>query len=109
MRTQRAVRRLMQLALADALGVTFEQLKKREQGRSRIGARRLEEITRLLRMPAAALPYLGSKAERTRITDLNLTDPADAICLIRAYAALPTPRMKRALVVLAERMAGIEE
>ena len=27
--------------------------------------------------------------------------------LMRAYTALPTPRMKRALVALAERMAGV--
>jgi transcriptional regulator with XRE-family HTH domain len=105
-RAQRAARKMTQFALADALGITFEQLRKYETGRSPIGARRLQQIATQLGVSVAA--FTGpEKAARTCTTSLQLLDPASAIRLIRAYAKLPTPRMKRALVKLAERMAGM--
>ena len=42
-----------------------------------------------------------------RTENLAFLDSASAMRLVRAYAALPTPRMKRALVRLAEQMAGV--
>lgn len=96
---------MTQMALAHALGITFEQLHQYEKGRNRLGARRLQDIAAILRVPAAALS--GPDREAGRAATLRLGDSADALRLIRAYAALPTPRMKRALVSLAERMAGV--
>lgn len=106
-RAERAARKITQFALADALGITFEQLRSHETGRSPISARRLQQIAKLLSIPVTALYASDGKADRPRTTTLGLLDPAGAIRLMRAYAALPTPRMKRALVRLAERMAGV--
>jgi transcriptional regulator with XRE-family HTH domain len=106
-RAERAARRMTQLALADALGITFEQLRKYETGRSLISARRLQQIASLLGVPVEAFTRPDGKAIRSGATDLTLLDQAGALRLIRAYAALPTPRMKHALVRLAERMAGM--
>jgi transcriptional regulator with XRE-family HTH domain len=106
-RAERAARRMTQLALADALGITFEQLRKYETGRSRISARRLQQIASLLGVPVTALSDPDGKSARTCTINLSLLDQAGALRLIRAYAALPTPRMKRALVRLAERMTGM--
>jgi len=105
-RAQRLARRMTQIALADALGITFQQLQKYEKGQNRIGAGRLQEIATVLRVPLAALFGSDSAAARSRTENLAFLDSAGAMRLMRAYAALPTPRMKRALVVLAERMAG---
>ncbi len=107
-RAQRRARKITQLALAEALGITFEQLRKHEKGRSRVSARRSHEIATVLRVPVTALSGPDSKAGRIGTTNLSLSDSAGAMRLICAYAALPTPRMKRALVHLAERMAGVE-
>jgi transcriptional regulator with XRE-family HTH domain len=106
-RAERAARRMTQFALADALGITFEQLRKYETGRSPISARRLQQIASELDVPVAAFTGPNGKTARSGTTNLGLLDQAGAMRLIRAYATLPTPRMKRALVRLAERMAGM--
>src|SRR5271170_7902885 len=49
------MRRLMldmsQTKLADALGVTFQQVQKYEKGANRIGASRLQHISQILQVP----------------------------------------------------------
>ncbi len=47
-RQLRAVRGLSQTEVADALGVSFQQFQKYEQGRNRISAARLVSIARIL-------------------------------------------------------------
>lgn len=106
-RAQRNARRITQFALADALGITYEQLRKYETGRSPISARRLQQVATLLDVPVAAFTCLDSKATQPRRRSFSLLDSADAMRLMRAYTALATPRMRRALVTLAERMAGV--
>src|SRR5436853_5995935 len=88
-RAERAARRMTQFALADALGITFEQLRKHETGRSPISARRLQQIASELDVPVAAFTGAGSKAARRGTTNLGLLDQAGALHLMRAYAALP--------------------
>jgi transcriptional regulator with XRE-family HTH domain len=52
------MRRLMlemsQTQLADGLGLTFQQVQKYEKGANRIGASRLQHISRILQVP---VPY----------------------------------------------------
>ena len=49
------MRRLMldmsQTNLADALGLTFQQVQKYEKGTNRIGASRLQQISQILQVP----------------------------------------------------------
>src|SRR2546423_15163132 len=92
-RAERAARRMTQFAFADALGITFEQLRKYETGRSPISARRLQQIASKLDVPVAALTGPNGKATRSGTTNPSLIDQAGALRLISAYAALPTPRM----------------
>jgi transcriptional regulator with XRE-family HTH domain len=106
-RAQRLARKMTQIALADALGITFQQLQKYEKGRNRVGAGRLQEIATLLGVPVTALYAAAGAAAASRTEDLAFLDSAGAMRLMRAYTALPTPRMKRALVALAERMAKL--
>src|ERR1041384_4984040 len=107
-RAKRTAQRLTQVALADPLATTCEQRRKYEKGRVRRNARRLQEIAAMLRAPVGALCGPNGNAGRSHETSLSLVDAAGALRLMRAYAALPTPRMKRALVNLAERMAGVD-
>src|SRR5436305_13839225 len=88
-RAERAARRMTQFALADALGITFDQLRKYETGRSPISARRLQQIASELDVPVAAFTGADSKAAPSGTANPSLLAQAGALRLMRAYAALP--------------------
>lgn len=50
-RMARRARDISQSALADALGISFQQIQKYEYGKSRVSAGRLQHIARILEMP----------------------------------------------------------
>src|SRR4051794_17042459 len=81
---KRAVQRLTQRALADALGITFERLQKHKRDRNRMSAHRLQEIACLLRVPVTTQPESDSKTDRTRAATLSAVDSAGALRLMRA-------------------------
>jgi transcriptional regulator with XRE-family HTH domain len=52
-RLRRTMLRLSQESLADAVGLTFQQVQKYERGINRVGASRLWELARVLDVPIA--------------------------------------------------------
>mgnify|MGYP002627225754 CR=1 FL=1 len=50
-KTRRHILNLSQQDLADALGLTFQQIQKYERGLNRIGASRLWDISQILKVP----------------------------------------------------------
>ncbi|MCX4196698.1 helix-turn-helix domain-containing protein [Methylobacterium organophilum] len=50
----REAMRMSQTALADDLGITFQQLQKYERAKSRISAARLQDVANLLGVPVAS-------------------------------------------------------
>jgi len=50
-RMRRLMLHLSQTALADALGLTFQQVQKYEKGTNRISASRLQQIASFLQVP----------------------------------------------------------
>ena len=46
---------LGQVALAEAIGVAFQQIQKYESGKNRVAAARLFEICRVLKVPIASM------------------------------------------------------
>jgi transcriptional regulator with XRE-family HTH domain len=46
---------LGQVALAGAVGITFQQIQKYESGKNRVAAARLFEICRVLKVPIASM------------------------------------------------------
>ncbi len=54
LRQLRALRGITQTALADQIGVTFQQIQKYEKGADRISASRLWGISRVLDVPIAS-------------------------------------------------------
>jgi transcriptional regulator with XRE-family HTH domain len=54
-RMRRLMLNMSQTALGEAVGVSFQQVQKYENGVNRIGASRLQHIARILGVPAAFL------------------------------------------------------
>src|SRR6266478_9270897 len=52
-RMRRKMLSMSQTKLGDALGITFQQVQKYENGTNRIGASRLEQISHVLQVPVA--------------------------------------------------------
>src|SRR5215813_3000746 len=52
-RMRRIMLAMSQEHLADALGVTYQQVQKNEKGTNRIGASRLQQLSEILQVPVA--------------------------------------------------------
>ncbi len=52
-RMRRKMLAMSQTQLADALGITYQQVQKNESGTNRIGASRLQQISHILQVPVA--------------------------------------------------------
>jgi transcriptional regulator with XRE-family HTH domain len=110
-RIHRKTRGLSQTALADQLGVTFQQVQKYENGRNRIGAGRLTRIAQVLDVPVATL--LGV-SDTTNIKSNNrgkdswppkLLTVAGALRLLRSYERINDRKIRRSIIDLVENIA----
>ena len=91
-RARRLLCRLSQTELADAIGVTFQQVQKYEQGVNRVGAGRLARIAEVLSVPVAFFfdGAAGPKATAGRVNEaLGLLRTAGAMRLAQAFEAMP--------------------
>jgi transcriptional regulator with XRE-family HTH domain len=109
-RAQRLVRGMSQTDLATRIGITFQQVQKYEKGVNRVGAGRLTRIAEVLGVPVAFLfgatesgaAALGPVANEA----FAFLETAGALRFVHAYADIKNPRIRRALVTLAEQIAG---
>jgi transcriptional regulator with XRE-family HTH domain len=104
----RSAKGLSQTELGTAVGVTFQQIQKYEKGVNRVGSSRLAMIAEVLGVPVSrffdneAMASDGPVAGAV-VTDL-LTSPY-AVPMLQAFAKLPSDKMRRSLVTLAESIA----
>src|SRR5437588_2643500 len=98
-RIERLARGLSQTALANQLGITFQQVQKYEKGVNRVGAGRLTRIAIILAIPVTAL--LGAETESLKGQESFVTSDVleplsmpGAVRLVQAYARLPTPALR---------------
>jgi transcriptional regulator with XRE-family HTH domain len=94
-----------QTRLADELGITYQQLQKYELGVNRIGAGRLQRVAQVFGVPIKALFAADGAASRDQTAMLAFLASAGAARLLRAYAAIRKPRMRRVLIAMAEEIA----
>ena len=108
-RLSRRTRGLTQQALADAVGVSFQQIQKYERGANRVSASMLARIAQTLDLPVAEL-FGASDATHGLTEELSrLLDEAGAIELLRAYHQLPRPwRATLVALVSAASRAGAD-
>jgi transcriptional regulator with XRE-family HTH domain len=112
------MRRLMldmsQTKLADALGLTFQQVQKYEKGTNRISAIRLQHISQILQVsvpfffegaPAATGIRQAAQGSAEAPSPAYVTDflaTSDGLSLVNAFMCIEDPKLRRAIVRLVE-------
>lgn len=97
-RLLRKVRGLSQQALADAAGVTFQQIQKYERGANRVSASMLSRIAGSLQTPVSEMFGEGAGASGMIDEVAHLLSEPGALELLRAYSNLPKGPPRSALV-----------
>ena len=103
---------MSQEKLAEALGVTFQQVQKYERGVNRIGASRLHQIAQALQVPISFF-FEGADDEPTdrmpgaagRCLTGPVSDPA-TVRLLRAFSLIQDPEIRLKAVTIIEAIAG---
>jgi transcriptional regulator with XRE-family HTH domain len=110
-RIERLARGLSQTALANQLGVTFQQVQKYEKGVNRVGAGRLTKIAEVLGIEVST--FFGKDmvdAEGSKDSDaaspLKLLTVSGAFRLLRAYGDIEDSNLRRAIVDLVEQISN---
>jgi transcriptional regulator with XRE-family HTH domain len=118
-RMRRVLIGMSQERLGDALGLTFQQVQKYEKGTNRIGASRLQQISRILGMPVEfffegapsgeqePLAGFNEVADTPYVADFLSTN--EGVQLNRAFLRIKDPKMRRRVVDLVNAIAGEEE
>ena len=91
--------------LGNALGLTFQQVQKYEKGTNRVGAGRIQEIAKILKVPTAFFfdEQLGGSGGGSEI--FSLVHTAFALRLLKAFSRIENRQLQRAMVELTEQIA----
>lgn len=113
-RQRRAILGLTQEKLAEALGLTFQQVQKYEKGVNRVGASRLFDLARVLEVPIGfffegLLPDDDAGGDsQADIPTMPMSDVGlkrETLDLIRAYNSIRDPIVRRRVYDLARALA----
>jgi transcriptional regulator with XRE-family HTH domain len=110
-RMRRLMLKMSQATLADALGLTFQQVQKYEKGANRIGASRLQHISQILQVPVPfffdRVPGLSGATVEIADSDSYVNDflaTSDGLALVKAFMRIQDPKLRRAIVGLVEQI-----
>ena len=107
LRLRRKLIGMSQEQLADALGITFQQVQKYERGANRISASKLYDAAQALSVPIGFffenLPEDGPIDEQA---SAFLYTP-DAVPLAQAFARIETPSRRQAILDLMRELAEV--
>ena len=99
---------LSQTQLAQASGITFQQVQKYERAANRISASRLVQIAATLKTTVAALVGEDGSAPVESFIYAQLAVPG-ALELLEAFAGIKDGGARRAVLALAQRLSGAAE
>lgn len=114
-RMRRVWRDMSQMALAEAIGGTFQQVQKYEKGTNRVSASRLTEIAAFLEVtPSYFFEDMPDREGVARMSpvDKGLSDflsSAEGLALNRAFARIENEAVRRRFVGLVKSLAGQAE
>ena len=114
MRMRRQMLAMSQQQLAEALGITYQQVQKCEKGANRIGASRLQQISHILQVPVAfffegapnASAPRGSHGSALSIAQIDdfVSDP-NGLRLMGAFMRIENAYLRRKIVMLLQEIA----
>jgi transcriptional regulator with XRE-family HTH domain len=108
MRMRRKTLGLTQTALAEALGITFQQVQKYERGANRVSASMLVRAAKRLDCPVAFLVGEEPGGFPTDETLLTMLASPGAIDLLHAYSAIEDSQSRSAVVTVARALSVCE-
>lgn len=118
-RMRRVLVGMSQEKLGEALALTFQQVQKYEKGTNRIGASRLQQISRILGVPVEYF-FEGAPQAPDRPTANGFQEVGDTsyvadflatnegVQLNKAFVRIKDPKLRRKVVELVSAMAGDE-
>ena len=106
---------MSQQTLGGHIDLTFQQIQKYEKGMNRIGARRLQQIGKILEVQAAYFfegapggwEPAGDGGDRTASTFLEFLGTRDGQSLVGSFSTIRDVKLRRSIVDLVERLAEI--
>ena len=111
---------MSQEKLGESLDLTFQQVQKYEKGTNRIGASRLQQISKTLNVPPAYffegapsfddtvdVPTGTAETGSTYVVDFLST--AEGLHLNRAFARIQDTKVRRRIIDLVMALAGEED
>jgi transcriptional regulator with XRE-family HTH domain len=122
-RMRRVMLRMSQEKLGEALGLTFQQVQKYEKGTNRIGASRLQQISRTLEVPPAFFfegapsfeaiansepAHMGVAEDSNPPFVADFLSTAEGLHLNMAFARIHDPKIRKRIVDLVSSLAGEE-
>lgn len=120
-RMRRMLLKMSQEKLGEALGLTFQQIQKYEKGLNRIGASRLQQISKTLNVPpsfffeGAPTGVVGTADGHTVFEEegqsqyvVDFMSTAEGLHLNRSFARIRDPKVRRRLVELIAALADAD-
>lgn len=112
-RTRRLLLGMNQETLANALGLTFQQVQKYEGGANRVSASRLAEMAEALGVPVAYffndLDSAGDGATPDEQQIREMMQRPEAIELIRWYYAIPASGVRQQFLEMVKMVAQSQQ
>lgn len=121
-RMRRILLGMSQEKLGEALGLTFQQVQKYEKGTNRIGASRLQQISKTLNVPPAfffdGAPTLDDSTPQGQMVGgvaedassstfvLDFVATAEGLALNKAFARIRDPRVRKRIIDLVACLAS---
>jgi transcriptional regulator with XRE-family HTH domain len=115
-RMRRVLLSMSQEKLGEALGLTFQQVQKYEKGTNRIGASRLQQISKILNVPVAFF-FEGAPLDSGEVAPAGFEDTTQSVYIsdflsspegvqiVRAFMRVRDPKIRRRIVELVEALA----
>jgi transcriptional regulator with XRE-family HTH domain len=113
-RKRRQMLNMSQGKLADAIGLTFQQVQKYEKGTNRMGPSRLQQVANVLQVPVTfffeGVP--GKSKAKGNAPSMNyvsefLASP-DGLALAKAFMQIDDAKLRHSIVSVVNAIAGPE-
>jgi transcriptional regulator with XRE-family HTH domain len=122
-RLRRTLLGMSQMALGEAIGLTFQQVQKYERGANRCGSSRLYDLSRILDVPVSF--FFDDMTDATKalspsqMLNRNVSEPTpsevdpmtkrETLELVRAYYRITNPNVRKRIFELTKTLADVSE